>query len=525
MSDKKTNKGISRREFIESAAAGAAMLALGAGLSGCNKTTSKGAAGTMSVGKKGRPNILFITTDQQRFDTIASLGNKYIRTRNMNRLVSEGVTFTKAFTQATVCTPSRASFMTGRYPHNTGARGNGFDIRENEVTLPKMLRDGAGYDCGLVGKLHLSSCDGHVEHRIDDGYRIFEWSQDPFPSWKENEYTKWLRSKGYEWKDLYKPIKGAAAYAGVPVELHQTTWCFNEAIKIIEKNELAKPWCLSLNVFAPHHPFDPSPEYFKRYDPAKMPLPKYKEGELDNKPFNQMVDHSKGGYGGREKVFTNLSQAQQQQVTAAYYAMIEQVDDQLGRILDVLDKSGQMENTIIVFTSDHGEMLGDHGIYLKGGYPYDALIHVPLVFSWKGHFMQGLQSDALVELVDIVPTLLDAVNEPIPAGVQGRSLYGICTGKADQHHHRDHVFTEFYAATKFDEPNISFSMIRDRKFKITVYHGLDVGELYDLESDPDEFNNLWNDPAHQQLKNELVKKCFDATVATADPLPLRRGYH
>ena len=466
-----------------------------------------------------RPNILWICTDQQRFDTISALGNKYIRTPNLDRLISEGITFTHAFAQAPVCTPSRASFLTGRYPRTNGARQNGQCIPDDEVLVTKMLAD-AGYDCGLSGKLHIAPCCNVDEVRIDDGYRVFNWSHDPRPMWKANEYIQWLESKGHKWDDLYHP-KGHA-FAGIPAELHQTPWCFDRAMDFInEKRE--GPWCMSVNVFAPHHPFDPPKEYLDRYDPDKLSDPDYKLGELDNKPIFQQVDHD-GAYGGMLLGYSKMTPRERREVTAAYYAMIEQIDDSVGRILKMLDETGQRENTIVIFMSDHGELLGDHGMYLKGPHMYDCSIRVPLIISWPGRFKSGLKSDALVELVDIVPTLLDAAGMETPVRAQGKSLYDICTGKADPHEHRDYAYSEYYVAQPFHREMKEIPLVttvRTRTAKINSFAGLDIGELYDLEADPGEHDNLWDSPDHRDLKADMMKLCFDASILTQDPLPER----
>ncbi|MBM4080015.1 MAG: sulfatase, partial [Planctomycetes bacterium] len=360
-----------------------------------------------------QPNILWICTDQQRYDTIAALGNRHIRTPHLDKLVSESVTFTHAFAQNTVCTPSRASFLTGRYPRTTRTRQNGQNIPADEVLVTKMLAD-AGYDCGLAGKLHLSACEPRHcktrERRIDDGYRVFQWSHHPNPDWPENDYIKWLQAKGVQWKDVYEGPKGRPAYPGVPAPLHQTTWCFEKAMEFIAEPRRG-PWLMSINCFDPHHPFDPPKEYLDRYDPDALPPPKYRPGELDAKPHFQRIDHQ-GAYGGKGMSFAKLTPRQHREVIAAYYAMIEQIDDQVGRILRFLDDTGQRQNTLVIFMTDHGEMLGDHGIYLKGPYLYDCAVRVPLILSWSGHFQAGLRSDALVELVDLVPTLLEALGMP-----------------------------------------------------------------------------------------------------------------
>jgi len=466
-----------------------------------------------------KPNILWICTDQQRFDTIAALGNEHIRTPNLDKLVSEGVTFTHAFAQNPVCTPSRSSFLTGRYPRTTGARRNGQMIPADEILISRMLAD-AGYDCGLSGKLHLAPCQKMVEKRIDDGYRVFRWSHHPHPDWKENEYAQWLESQGYNWKDLYRP-NGKPAFAGIPADLHQTKWCCDQAIDFIDEDRNA-PWLMSINIFAPHHPFDPPKEFFDRYDPDKLPDPDYVAGELDNKPIFQQVDHD-GAYGGMLLGFSKMSPHDRREVTAAYYAMIEHVDDNVGRLIRHLEDTGQRENTIVIFMSDHGELLGDHGIYLKGPHKYDCSIRVPLIISWPGHFKEGLRSDALVELVDIVPTLLDSIGMEIPVRVQGKSFYDICMGTADPHNHKDSIYAEYYIGQPFhrdlkEKPMVT--TIRTRTAKISSYAGLDTGELYDLQADPGEHKNLWDDPEYSDLKMDMLKRCFDASVLTQDPLPV-----
>ncbi len=500
----KTDIGVTRREFIKGAGAAVAGLALGS-------SAVSAAEETMSTDK---PNILWICTDQQRYDTLSGLGNKYIRTPNIDRLMTEGVTFTHNFCQSPVCTPSRASFLTSRYPRTTRAHENGQCIPADEAPVTKMLAD-AGYDCGLAGKLHISACFKRVEKRINDGYREFHWSHDPSPRWgKDNEYTAWLESKGHKWSDVYKQPKGKWAYAGVPAELHQTKWCADRAIDFI-KEDHKSPWLMSVNIYAPHHPFDPPKEYLDRYDPDKLPDPAYVKGELDNKPASHRENHD-NVMGGFEK----MTPRERREITAAYYAMIEQVDDNVGRMLKALEESGQRKNTIVIFMSDHGELLGDHGMYLKGSFVYDCSVRVPLIISWPGHFKSGVKSDALVELTDVAPTLLASAGMPIPNRMQGRPLNDLLTGKTDQH--REHVFCESYG-TKVNstEPTWTVSMVRTKTHKIAVCHGTDQGELYDMQADPGEHVNLWNDPKHAALKAEMMKRCFDASIATMDPVPMR----
>ena len=467
-----------------------------------------------------RPNILWLCTDQQRFDTIRSLGNPLVRSPNVDRLVAEGVAFTRAYCQSPVCAPSRASFLTGRYPRTTGCRQNGQMIPENEVLISRMLAD-VGYRCGLAGKLHLASCsDGKVEARIDDGYHDFHWSHHPQPDWEENAYTQWLKSKGKTWEELYTGRATGYVKEGIPAEYHQTTWCAETTIDFIKANQ-GQPWFFSFNCFDPHHPFDPPAEYLQKYDPTDMPLPKTGPHAPDSKSSFQELDSVWAHNSPGEFHTGAITDNDRREVTAAYYAMCELIDHQVGRIMAALEVTGQRENTIVVFMSDHGEMLGDHGIYFKGPHFYDEAVRVPLVVSWPKRFQSGLQVDGLTELVDLVPTVLEACDLPVPNRVQGRSLIPHLTGMADPSKHRDFVYCEYL--NSWTHSDAYGTMLRTETQKIIVYHGTDQGELYDLESDPDEFENLWHSPDHQPMRLRLMQQCFDASVFNMDPDPPRLG--
>lgn len=448
------------------------------------------------------PNVLWLCTDQQRYDTIGALGSTLVRTPNIDRLIDNGVAFTHAYCQSPVCTPSRASFLTGRYPRTTRCRQNGQKIPSDEVLVSKMFAD-AGYHCGLAGKLHLSSCSGgKVESRIDDGYHDFRWSHHPQPDWPENAYTQWLHAKGQRWEELYSGHATGYVKEGVPAEFHQTTWCAEMAMDFIRGNQ-SRPWLFSFNCFDPHHAFDPPAEYLSRYNPADMPLPKRRDGELAGKTSFQRLDAEWAHNSPGEFHTGAMTDNDRRQVTAAYYAMCELIDDQVGRILQTLDETGQRENTIVIFMSDHGEMLGDHGIYFKGPHFYDEAIRVPLVISCPQRFQSGTQVNGLTELVDLVPTLLDACELPIPNRVQGRSLVPHLSGRASANQHRDHVFCEYY--NSWTHHDAYGTMLRTATEKIVVYHGTDQGELYDLASDPDEFTNLWDSTNHQAMKLQLMQ--------------------
>ena len=473
---------------------------------------------------KLRPNILWICTDQQRFDTIHALGNEHIRTPNLDRLVAEGVAFTRAYTQSPICTPSRASFLTGRYPSTLHVNRNGNAYFPETVKLVTRTLADDGYDCGLAGKLHLSAANGRVEERPDDGYRVFRWSHHPKPEifWptEQHDYQRWLREQNVSWGEAYSSdtVEGwdlqVSFGGGIEARYHQTTWCANEAIAfMLEERE--GPWLMSVNPFDPHPPFDPPSEYLERMDIDRMPLPHFRSEEMESQLAYQGIDHQ------TETPYSPCDYDVRRMV-AAYYAQIELIDDQVGRMLETLEASGQRENTIVIFMSDHGEMLGDHGLLLKGCRFYEGAVHVPLIISWPGHFSVGLRSRALVELADIVPTLLDTLELPIPEEVQGQSLVSILTGQTDPSTHRDFVRSEYHDA--LDRTYASHAnMIYDGRYKLVVYHGHEIGELYDLDEDPNEFRNLWNDPDLLVLKYELMKQLFDAVMLATDDGQPRAG--
>ena len=464
------------------------------------------------------PNVLWICADQQRFDTIAGLNNSLIRTPNLGKFMDESVTFTHAFVQNPVCSPSRASFLTGRYPHTTALRANGQRIRAGERLVTRILAD-HGYTCGLAGKLHLSPCEGgRNEDRIDDGYQVFWWSHDLTDQWPgKNMWHVWLKDHGMRWPD---PPPRTPAW-GVPIDpaWTQTAWCSEMAIQFIREQRQFNPWLMSVNIFQPHHPFWPTKEYLAHYDPDKMPAPNYREGELDSKPVFQRIDHQ-GAYGGTAVSFAKTDDLTHRRITAAYYAMIEQVDTEVGRMLKALENTGQADNTIVIYMSDHGEMLGDHGIYLKGPYFYDCAIRVPLMIRWPGRYKAGLRSDALVEMVDLVPTLLEAAGVPVPSGVQGRSLTGLLSGQTTAH--RDSIYSEHFDSSSLYDPPPMAACVRTATHKLTLFHNPTTGELYDLEKDPGESENLWASPSAKAIREELTEKLAGRMIDTVDPLPERK---
>jgi hypothetical protein len=245
-----------------------------------------------------------------------------------------------------------------------------------------------------------------------------------------------------------------------------------------------------------------------------LPGPALTESDIAEKSrLNGIMTQKKPGH------YTE-SDAKQHQ--ADYWAQIDLIDENVGRLISTLEETGQDKNTVIIFTSDHGDMCGDHGMRAKGCRFYEGLIRVPLIFWFPGRFRKGLVSKALVELTDIAPTLLDIAGGQIPSHMQGRSLLPILEGRKNPDTHRQFVRSEFYDTLESKElPPAFATMIRTRDFKLVVYHGHVLGELFNLSKDPNEFDNLWNQKDYEEKQFELLKLCFDATIlACSSQMPL-----
>ncbi len=452
-----------------------------------------------------RPNILWYCTDQQRFDTIFSLGNPHVQTPVLDLLVGTGTAFTRAYCQSPICTPSRSSFMTGLYPsrlHST-RNGNGTFPASAPPLISKLIAD-SGYDCGMVGKFHLQSSGRRTEPRLDDGFDTWHFSHAPRDDWPlgEHDYADWVRDQGGDLNALRESEER------VPAELHQTTWATERGIEFIGRDRPeGQPWLLNLNIYDPHPPFIPPKAYADRFDPEAMPGPYFQESDLAHQQNLSRVDF-------QDEIRTPEQHAARE-AQARYYAMIALIDEQFGRLLAYLDETGQRDNTVVIFTSDHGESLGDHGLMYKGCRFYEGLTRVPLIFSWPGRIAQNLQASGLVELLDLSATLLELAGLEVPAYHQGQSLMPILTGQAAADHGRDFVRCEYFDAldSHFTGGTGTFAtMHRTGRYKLSLYHSTGQGELYDMEEDPWEFEDLWNSAGHQEIKHRLIHESFDAHV-------------
>lgn len=458
-----------------------------------------------------RPNILWYCTDQQRFDTIRALGNQLVHTPNIDALVNEGVAFTHAYCQSPICTPSRASFMTGMYPSRVHNTRNGNDTFPSHPPLISKLIADSGYDCGMVGKFHLQSSGHRTEPRLDDGYSFWRFSHAPRDDWSQgHDYAEWVRERGGDLDTLSNHEDR------VPPEFHQTTWATERSLEFITKQR-SEPWLLNVNIYDPHPPFIPPKVYSDRFRADDMPGPYFRESDLLQQAKFKDIDFQ----GEVRDPAGHDAYAMQ----ARYYAMIAQIDDQFARILQKLEETGQRENTVIIFTSDHGEALGDHGLMWKGCRFYEGLVRVPLVISWPGKFVAGHQAHGLVELLDLSATVVELAGLEQPEYMQGQSLVPVLRGETTGGQLRDFVRCEYFDALDphFTGGSGTFAtMHRTDRYKLTVYHGHGLGELYDLQDDPWEFDNLWDDPGHRELRAKLMYESFDAHVMLTTDVGSRR---
>jgi len=456
-----------------------------------------------------KPNILLITTDQQRADTLGAYGSQFACTPNLDRLSGEGIRFERAYAQNPVSAPSRATIYTGRYPQTHRLAANGMQLPSPEILFTKVLAE-AGYDCGLVGKMHLGPCqDLRVEPRLDDGYRVFEWCHGPQHPHDASAYHQWLKDKGVRFEDLPQRV---------PAEYHYTRWAAERTIDFL-RQEREGPFFAWMSIFDPHHPFDPPEEYRERFAGKEPHKPAYRPGELETKTDVQRDSHAKT-YAGREPGFAELRPEEVSEMILDYHAMCALIDDEVGRVLAALTETGQADNTLVIFTSDHGDMLGDHGLLLKGPFFYEGLIRVPLILRWPGHIPPDVRPE-LVGLLDLAPTILEAAGVDIPHGVQGRSLAHFYSAGEHLVAHRGYALGICRDSNFPRDPPAALTMYRTDNFKLVVYHNDRHGELYDLARDPDEFDNQWESRDYRGVRQRLMARLIDVLVETEAPTPAR----
>ena len=466
-----------------------------------------------------RPNIIFIFADQHRHDALGCAGNALIDTPNIDRLADRGVRYLNTWCQSPICQPSRASLITSRYPSELGVLRNfGPDMDPEWPTFMKQLQ-AAGYTTANIGKTHycakgLVEPDGGVDMR-DMSPQIakfgFDHVVEEFDRYVHamegvtTPYTEYLKHEGvYEpYRDQIRSIWRLTEqhWDGVtsPLTKEQdlTSFLTREALKWIDAQSAEQPFFLQLSYVQPHVPLMGDPEWAAHYADVDIPRGAHVT-EFDHEPI--WADYL--AWCGHHAQSHRLTDEYVLRGARQYYAMISLIDECVGRIVRQLEALDQLHNTMIVYTSDHGEMLGDHGLMAKFNF-YRSSVQVPLIIVPPGG-CSSATSDALVELVDIGPTIIEAAGaEPLP-NAQGRSILNAGNG-------REYLFSEIQKQSRSDDAS-TFRAVRDQRYRCTIETtSSTVCELFDLHLDPQETRNLIRDPEH----HTIVEKFREQVAARA----------
>ena len=504
-----------------------------------------------------RPNILLITSDQQHYSTLGSVNDK-IKTPALDKLAADGVRFDRAYCPNPTCTPTRATIITGMMPSEHGAWSLGTKLFEDVPTVGDALGR-TGYFTALIGKAHfqpLARTHEYESIECQPLLRDLDYWRDFTGPWYGFEhielcrnhadeshcgqhYAIWMEEQGFtDWRDYYQPWPPEQGRSHgydvedrhwpIPEEYHYTTWTAERSIAQIDHAvENEQPFFIWSSFHDPHPPYLCPEPWASMYDPADMSIGQETPGEHDKNPehFQKAVDKTAhpwwreanqaachaGIHGGC--VHRGDDQEKLRKDMACYYGMTSFMDHHIGRILDHLDKTGQADNTIVVFTTDHGHFIGQHGLTEKAIHHYEDLLKIPFIVRMP-EGPTGDVSSAIQNLVDLAPTFLAAAGvDKLPAmtGVSQLETWAggedARTGSITENHHGTHGF--------------HMRTYVNARYKITVYRDGDQGELFDLQEDPGEINNLWADADSQNLKRDMLHEFMQATLQS-EPMRMPR---
>lgn len=490
---------------------------------------------------KKSPNILFITTDQQRRDTLGCYGNGLIRTPNVDKLASKGMVFDRAYCENPICLPSRLTMITGKKSSHHGVTVHNSSMRNSEKTMGEILQRN-NYRTHFIGKPHFKS----QQHRNTEE-SIADWKDGRFDNWNGpyagfetvemilghsnslvGHYGKWLRERHPEKYHLFKSDKlepltldGGGTYRNrIPEDIYSSAWVGDRTCSFIDSvKDSRKPFYCFASFPDPHWPIMPPEPYFSMYDNVEMPknTPYNYEAEKDNYPeqFRKAAEGKRTCYnGGGAYLKENTSI---EKIMRPYWGAITLIDKNVGRILDKLEECGMEENTIVVFTTDHGEYMGCHGMIAKGGFLWEEFIKVPFIINYPELIRRNCRTNAMFSFVDIVPTLLDLAgiteNE---SAFDGISQVRVLSGAEDE---LRECITVMHASLNKDVPDQHCLVSRDG-WKLVYYAGCSNGELYNLSSDPEELDNLYNNPRCSKIQNELIGRLLDQLILQRDMEPV-----
>lgn len=485
-------------------------------------------------------NLLLIMTDQQRADSLGCMGNERARTGNLDALAARGALFRNHFTPHQICSPSRATLFTGQLARRHGLTRNGVALAETEPMLSRDLQ-AAGYRTHGVGKFHFQPILAGAEHCMPDSNAFWtlpesqDW-QGPFFGFdtvdiligesvgatEGGHYARWLAEKAPDAAALYAPENALAPgptdmdevwKSAVPEELHYNTWITERACEFLETAG-ADPFFLFVSYPDPHHPFSPPAPWCDLFDPEGMPDPDVCPEELIAMPSylldgdrdeasKSYVDYLRDPGPPREQGFLQttrrISLASLKQAMAHTYGMVSMIDAGIGQILERLDKLGLSDDTIVVFTSDHGELLGDHGLIRKGPSPYRALLNVPLIMA--GPKIEPGIRDGLTSHLSLRATLNGHLGLPT-VDTDGHSFADMLTDP--QQNGPKSIVAEYHPRTRTETYN---QTLITHDWRLTTYPlNPEWGEMFDLANDPGEHRNLYFDADHLAVRQALITR-------------------
>ncbi|MGE3064541.1 MAG: alkaline phosphatase family protein [Hyphomicrobiaceae bacterium] len=488
-----------------------------------------------------KPNILFVMADQLRWDYLASAGHPYIKTPNLDALARRGVRFDRAFVQSPVCGGSRMCFYTGRYNITHGATWNNFPLRVDELTLGDYLRP-LGYRVALVGKTHFKpdvesmrrlGIDPGVDPGVPllhAGFEAVERDDGLHPDEAnpaDLAYNRWLRQLGYEgdnpWHTWANSVAGddgevlsgwsmrnARRPARVREEHSETAYMTDRALDFL-RTAGDQPWCLHLSYIKPHWPYIAPAPYHAMYGPEHViPANRSDAERADPHPVvAAFMAHEESVNFSRQEV--------REAVIPTYMGLISQFDHHVGRVLGHLEATGEIANTIVVVTSDHGDYLGDHWLGEKELF-HEEVVRIPLIIvdpRPQADQSRGAVSDTLVEAIDLVPSMLEwAGGPPASHRLEGRSLQPLLAAGSAPSGWRETVFCDSDFAVRHARRTLGLApdqargfMARDRRWKY-VYYERFPPQLFDLDSDPHELHDLGRSPAHAAVRDDMKDRLF-----------------
>jgi arylsulfatase A-like enzyme len=508
--------------------------------------------------------ILFITTDQQRFDSLGCNGNKFCRTPNIDALAKAGINYERAYNQNTVCMPARSTMLTGQYVRTHGVFANGVPLPQDAPSVAQYLKEKAGYKTALIGKAHFEPAfdpagkwrENARERAGDTGaWRGFDYAIQAmhiasFRGQPVAHYGAWMKANHPEFFNTTAPLLNAApggdtgapetANNIVPREFYHTDWLAGLAVDWLKKLDSDDDWFLWLSFPDPHHPWDPPESENKRCDWRDLPLPDGHPGSPDairkvlaRKPAHWLAyyDGKFANIEGGPMNFTpqQLSDDNIREINAKVHVMNELVDDAIGRVMAEVKARGWDGDTDVIFTTDHGELQGDFGFVYKGPFHVDALMRLP--FIWRPAPNAKVKPARVVqpvEQVDLAPTFAAIAGVEPAAWMQGKALPTSEDGSRQRalcewdsqfpgygFHFRS-IYRDGYVLTRYEpstqgQPNgLEELWPQFAAVSTSIRYDGSEGELYDLKNDPQQFENLWNNTHLRSLQSDLIADLYDS---------------